>query len=174
MIRINLIQRKEQKSLNLKKDEKKNNVSLIKKGDIVARKSYNKDIIFIVNRIIKLKNGQSYVILKGVTVRIEADAPLEDIEKVDSSRVADAEKKIDELLKRRINNNRGNYRVYPIKPGKILHLDGDRKYSEKSARYYKKLGLEAIVKNIPESKQAMMVRPLLEKYNPDILIITRT
>lgn len=56
--------------------------------------------------------------------------------------------------------------------GKILHLDGDKKYSEKTVRYYKKMGLNAIVKNISESKQPQMVIPLLSKYNPDILIIT--
>ena len=49
---------------------------------------------------------------------------------------------------------------------------GDRRYSEKSAKYYKKMGLNAVVKNIPESKQPIMVRQLLEKYNPDILVIT--
>lgn len=64
------------------------------------------------------------------------------------------------------------YRGYTIKTGKILHLDGDRRYSEKSAKYYKKMGLNAVVKNIPESKQPIMVRQLLEKYNPDILVIT--
>lgn len=55
---------------------------------------------------------------------------------------------------------------------KILHLDGDRKYSEKSFRYYRKLGLNAIVKNIPESRQPKVVYKLLEHYNPDILVIT--
>jgi len=64
------------------------------------------------------------------------------------------------------------YRGYKIKTGKILHLDGDRRYSEKSAKYYKKMGLNAVVKNIPESKQPIMVKQLLEKYNPDILVIT--
>ena len=54
----------------------------------------------------------------------------------------------------------------------ILHLDGDRRYTEKSARYYKQSGLNAIVKNIPESKQASIVRHLLERYKPDILVIT--
>lgn len=34
------------------------------------------------------------------------------------------------------------------------------------------MGLDAIVKNIPENKQPNMVRQLLEKYNPDILVIT--
>ncbi len=56
--------------------------------------------------------------------------------------------------------------------GKILHLDGDKKYSEKSYQYYKKLGLNAIVKNIPEYKQPQIVYTLLKKYEPDILVIT--
>ena len=56
--------------------------------------------------------------------------------------------------------------------GKILHLDGDRKYSEKSYIYYKKIGLNAIVKNIPEYKQPRVVYNLLEAYRPDILVIT--
>ena len=59
-----------------------------------------------------------------------------------------------------------------ISTGKILHLDGDRKYSEKSRRYYQKVGLTAIVKNIPESKQPKVVYNLLKYYNPDILVIT--
>ena len=59
-----------------------------------------------------------------------------------------------------------------IYTGKILHLDGDRKYSEKSARYYSKMELRAVVKNISENKQPKIVVPLLKKYNPDILVIT--
>ncbi len=56
--------------------------------------------------------------------------------------------------------------------GRILHLDGDKRYSEKTIRQYRKMGLNAVVKNIPESKQPQLVIPLLQKYNPDILIIT--
>ena len=59
-----------------------------------------------------------------------------------------------------------------IYTGKILHLDGDRKYSEKSEKYYNKMGLNAVVKNIAENKQSRVVIPLLNKYNPDILVIT--
>ena len=57
--------------------------------------------------------------------------------------------------------------------GKILHLDGDRKYSEKAYAYYKKLGLNAVVRNIPENRQPYVVTALLNRHNPDILIITR-
>ena len=38
--------------------------------------------------------------------------------------------------------------------------------------YYKQLGLNAVVKNIPESRQPHEVYKLLKMYNPDILIIT--
>lgn len=56
--------------------------------------------------------------------------------------------------------------------GKILHLDGDRKYSEKAYKYYKKHKLEAIVKNVAEYKQPRVVYKFLEHYQPDIVIIT--
>lgn len=72
----------------------------------------------------------------------------------------------------RINNHKTEKRTFGIKTGRILHLDGDRRYSDKSAKYYKKMGLNAIVKNIPENKQSNVVRQLLKKYNPDILVIT--
>ncbi len=59
-----------------------------------------------------------------------------------------------------------------IYTGKILHIDGDKKYSEKSKLFYKKMGVDAIVRNISENRQANYVEPLLEKYKPDILVIT--
>ena len=58
------------------------------------------------------------------------------------------------------------------KKGKILHLDGDRKYSEKSYKFYKKLGLNFVVRNIPEYKQPFIIQNFLATYNPDILVIT--
>ena len=58
------------------------------------------------------------------------------------------------------------------KNGIILHLDGDRRYAEKSHRYYKKVGVNAIVRNIPEFKQPNMIKDLLFKYTPDVLVIT--
>lgn len=57
-------------------------------------------------------------------------------------------------------------------PGRILHLDGDKKYAQRAYNYYKKMGLKAIVKNIPESQQPIVIYNLLNQYHPDILIIT--
>ena len=56
--------------------------------------------------------------------------------------------------------------------GKILHLDGDMKYARKAEKYYREVGLNAVVKNIQEAKQPMVVKELLSKYKPDILVIT--
>lgn len=51
----------------------------LKVGSIVARKSYNKDIIFIIDKIIGGKGNSQIAILKGLTVRIVADSPLSDL-----------------------------------------------------------------------------------------------
>ena len=51
----------------------------IKKGDIVARKSHKKDIIFYVERIIKTQK-EEIAILRGLLERIEADSKIEDLE----------------------------------------------------------------------------------------------
>lgn len=140
----------------------------LKKGDIVARKSYGKDIIFYIKQILNLKT-KKIAILCGVNERIEADCELDDLEIIDYKTIKEKNKienkKIDfEIAKKRIMNK--------IVTGKILHLDGDKRYSQKSFNYYKKLGLNAIVKNIPEKNQSKMVYTLLRIYNPDILVIT--
>ena len=145
----------------------------IKIGDIVGRKSYNKDILFRVKNIINTKSGQ-IAILIGIIERVEADSNLNDLEKVSRKRINEdlnviqqrVEGKVEQLTKKEKTRNK-----YMI-TGKILHLDGDKKYSEKSYRYYKKLGLKAIVKNIPEYKQPKVVYNFLKIYQPDILVIT--
>lgn len=158
----------------------------IKKGDIVVRKSYGKDIIFRVINILN-KPEEKIAVLNGVIERIEADSKIADLELIDKQKVKDILRKMDIKLENRIEKSKQqwedrNYKIgvvtnqtrakEKIISGKILHLDGDRKYSEKSYRYYRKLGLNAIVKYIPEYKQPKVVYQLLELYNPDILVIT--
>lgn len=156
----------------------------MKKGDIVARKSYGKDILFIVKNIM---HTQKIAILKGVIDRIEADSPIEDLVIVDKQ-IAD--EKMEELHQKmhhkisKAKETRGiaDYQIGILTPnrrnkekiitGKILHLDGDKKYSQKSYYYYRKLGLNAIVRNIPEYRQPKVVYSYLKTYQPDILVIT--
>ncbi len=158
-------------------------MNVIKKGDIVGRKSYGKDIIFVVKNIYETTKGK-IAILTGLIERVEADSEVSDLELIDKKILKNNLKKLDDKLNKRINNAKtnDNYKIgifsknkrnqERIVTGKILHLDGDKKYSEKSYRYYKKMGLNAIVKNIPEYKQPKVVYQLLKMYNPDILVIT--
>ncbi len=161
-----------------------------KKGDIVGRISYNKDVIFEIKNIIKLSDNREIAILKGITDRIEADSYLDDLELMDKRAVDIRMKLLEDKMQKRVEKclknpqycieiakkifglseeNRSSKVVYT---GKILHLDGDKRYAEKSVRYYKTLGLNAIVKNIPENKQATVIQNLLNRYMPDILIVT--
>lgn len=146
----------------------------IKKGDMVSRNSYGNDVMFYVKRIIKLSNKQKVAVLKGVNVRVEADAPIEDLKIVEKEEQDRQEKELEKRIRSKIEIEYRESRGKEIvKTGKILHLDGDKRYSQKSIMYYKKMGLNALVKNIPENKQAKVVYRLLSIYNPDILIITR-
>lgn len=102
-------------------------LNIVKKGDIVARKSHNKDVIFIVDMIIKNK----IAILTGVTTRLKADADISDLEILDKEEIEKFLNKINERLAIKTNIkpveknsifNRSNKVIYT---GKILHLDGD-------------------------------------------------
>lgn len=68
--------------------------------------------------------------------------------------------------------NKVLFRNFIKKYTKLISADGDKKYSEKSNIYYKKVGLNAIVKNIPERNQPIFVGALVKKYKPEILVIT--
>ncbi len=149
----------------------------IKRGDIVGRKSYNKDILFVVDKIIKSSNRNVVVLLKGLDIRIQADSDIEDLELIDKKTIENTEKVLENRFIEKLNSKqyeeqkskRSNKIIYT---GRILHLDGDRRYSEKSNVFYKKMGLKAIVKNVPEYRQVSVVSSLIDRYNPDILVIT--
>ena len=117
----------------------------VKKGDIVARKSHNQDILFLVEKILRSSCGIQIAILKGVTVRIVADAYIEDLDLLDIKEVDASLRSLDVRIEDRINNllKQSKKKIKDkkinfdnIKAGKILHLDGDKFYSEKSASYF--------------------------------------
>lgn len=146
----------------------------IKKGDIVGRLSCGKDIFFIVDNILTIGLNKQIAVLKGINIRVMADSPISDLEVISKSDILKNtiynDKKINEMIKKNYRNRKQTR--YITYTGKILHLDGDRRYTEKSISFYSKMGLNFIVKNIAEYRQAKVVIPLLNKYNPDILIIT--
>ena len=141
----------------------------IKKGSVVIKKSDKNKIIFIVEKI-KVEQKKKIAILKGVYVRIIEKLPVEELELVDRKFVNKYIEENTKILENKIYKRRNSYNN--IKTGKILHLDGDKRYMEKSYKYYKKLGLNAIVKYVPEEKQEYVIKDIIYKYEPDILVIT--
>lgn len=144
----------------------------IREGDMVRRISHEKDILFCVEKIIK-ENNKRIAILKGLTIRITTDSDVSDLEKVSFKEVRESLRSWENEIFEEDSLKKNKTRWGKVeKTGKILHLDGDRRYAEKSERYYRKNGLEAVVKNIKESEQARLLGNFIEKYKPDIVVIT--
>lgn len=159
----------------------------MKVGDIVARKSYKKDIIFKIISIVVDEDGRQKAILKGVAFRVIADAYMDDLVLLKPPDVKQIliDKNVESILYRSLkkakdrekNNMRGalkyktNLNIYGI-PGKVLQIDGDKDYLKICLDVYSQLGIPTVGVAIPEANQYKEIRALLEKHNPDILVIT--
>lgn len=162
-------------------------------GDTVVRKSYGKDITFKIIDI-KEKDGNIVYILKGINIRIIADSPKNDLEEVDNEFLGSKEKilnsRINETIKKAINTRGGdssdnsfmrstknqkhshNKELLFGRPGKILHVDGDKDYLETCLKVYKQLSLDAIGRCINEKDQASVIVDLVKEIRPDIVVLT--
>lgn len=92
----------------------------VKKGDIVGRYSYNNDILFFVDKIIKVNKTEKIAILKGLNIRIEADAEIQDLRKFDAKEAEELIRGIENKSYKQITNTHNKTLEYT---GKILHLD---------------------------------------------------
>lgn len=130
-------------------------------GDEVTRKSYNNDIVFIITDI---RDDVYY--LKGVSVRLYADSFRDDLVLYSGNNDIDSFRpSIDDY--RNLDRNE-----YFYLPGRILHLDGDEDYLNKCMKFYKVNKIIANGLYIPEDLMSTRVNELLEKYTPDILVLT--
>lgn len=129
-------------------------------GDLVTRKSYNNDIIF---KIIDI-NDDNYI-LKGISVRLCADSFIEDLKAVTSDIDNDFNPELNEY--RTLDRNE-----YFYLPGKVLHIDGDVDYLKKCMDFYDKNKIKAYGLYLNEDDFADKIEELLNKYRPDILVLT--
>lgn len=159
----------------------------MKVGDIVVRKSYNKDIIFKIIGFNIDDGNRKLAIIKGVAFRIIADAYIEDLEIAKASDINNIliDRNVENLLYRSVKKakerekkyirgsqkSQTNSNVYGI-PGKVLQIDGDKEYLKICLDVYTQLGIPAVGVAISEPNQHKEVRALLEKHNPDILVVT--
>lgn len=171
----------------------------IKPGDIVARKKYGKDLFFKVKALILTDTGNTTALLRGINVRLIADAPLEDLELQPAEEVlryrhADIQKhtgcfrriirrrqaekdlfREDTLAAKEIKaDKRGSTSGdnFFEAPGRVLHIDGDEEYLEKCLYAYKQLKLPVRGVHVSEELQGKKVKELLQEHTPDILVLT--
>ena len=130
----------------------------MKIGDIVVRKSYDKDIIF---RIIDIKEvrGKVYCILKGLSIRIIADSPKDDLEVVDYVYVEEKEK----ILNNRVNE--------AMKKAKEVIKEVSEEFAEWTGRkyeFFEKYKLDDEILNESRKRYLYYHRQLFEKKKEQI------
>lgn len=136
----------------------------MQKGDIVGRKSYNKDIIFVISEI-----KSDLAILQGLYVRLVADSPINDLVLIDEQSLILARKNDEENQKKIIE---GYQKKLDHITGKILHFDSDSFYLQKCLELYKSLNLYAFGVELSESLMADNVIDYINKIRPNVIVIT--
>ena len=153
-------------------------------GDLVTRRSHKHDIIFRIGSI----EGET-AILHGEDLRLEADAPLSDLEKVadrEIERYLETEKEqVDYSFrlfrqdyqmmkeKRHYEASEGYQKEnYFQLPARVLHLDGDRHYLKKCIDLYQRIGLQVHGLHILEADMPAEIAGLIKRIQPDLLVIT--
>ncbi|MCR4442106.1 MAG: sporulation peptidase YabG [Peptococcaceae bacterium] len=166
----------------------------IEVGDIVGRVSHGGDILFKV-RSIEEEGGEKKALLRGLDVRLFADAPLDDLVKKTPAEISKMRqeyiKKNSEAMRRiferRVEDKcrvflrsetttaglmRSEEREHFELPGTVLHLDGDKEYLDLCKATYSQLNITVYGFNVEEEKQPQVVVEYLKEYRPDILVLT--
>lgn len=142
----------------------------MKKGDIVVRKSYNKDLYFVVSR---LKDGIAY--LRCISHRLKADAPISDLISVKGEGFFGFKKLFHDDIAEKVKNiveEREDYRHNYLLPGKVLHIDADEGYLNMCLTYYEALKVPCVGALLKEIKQPDKITELLNEHLPDVLVLT--
>ncbi|WP_458411428.1 sporulation peptidase YabG [Schinkia sp. CFF1] len=157
----------------------------IKVGDMVARISYQQDLLFRVTEI-----NNTTAILFGEDVRLIADAPLLDLISIDDKEYKSRQKKEKEKVNKsnwlfrqdyNLIRQRNEYQasggyshneMFFQMPGRVLHLDGDPVYLQKCRALYERLNVPMFGVHMNEKEMPEKVGKLIDQIRPDILVVT--
>ncbi|TVY06810.1 sporulation peptidase YabG [Paenibacillus cremeus] len=163
----------------------------MKQGDLVTRRSYGGDVVFKIQDI----QQQQVAVLRGVELRLLADAPLLDLDTVPQldpfQSMGTTHPKWVESMRRTTlaaqdvstgagetpptANDKSKPKPRPAYfdlPGKVLHLDGDPAYLRKCMSLYGELRVPAEGYYVSEANMAEALYRLLPQTRPDIVVIT--
>ncbi|MDX8045689.1 sporulation peptidase YabG [Gracilibacillus sp. S3-1-1] len=154
-------------------------------GMLVTRFSYEHDIVF------RIKNIQDdKVVLHGEDLRLEADAPVDDLRILPEEDIRKRQEEIKEkeeysyrlfrqdyqLMKEKKNDEHRKIEPHEIQrfqlPVKVLHIDGDRLYLKKCIELYQRLGIQVHGVYVPEKELPLEMPALVKKIQPDMIVIT--
>ena len=158
-------------------------------GDLVIRKKHGGDIVFKVMGRDTDDGGREVYTLRGLHLRLLADAPPDDLERVDAEHLKqeiirnenvhnDSMRRV--MMRRSLEVEQREFsRAEPGKkytffdvPGRVLHIDGDEDYLKMCLKTYNQLNIQAEGRYIEEEKQPDSVLALLKEVRPDILVVT--
>lgn len=152
---------------------------MFQEGDIVARRSHRQDIYFRIIRMETGLNGEHYAVLKGINLRLLADAPVTDLVSKSLLDVAHYQRRDSREIYQKLNLvvqqrkvNRQEQGEYFEVPGRVVHLDGDEEYLSQCLKTYKQLGLEAKGICKSETEQPKVIYQVLKENPTDILVLT--
>lgn len=158
-------------------------------GDIVARHSYNYDVMFRVIDI-KDKEGGNQVELSGEELRLLADAPISDLTVINDHELQQRRKKTKKKEDDSFRLFRQDYQLLKLKreytatggyakentffelPGRVLHIDGDPHYLKKCLELYEKLGVPVYGQYMKEAEMVNEVGGWIKKIHPNIVVLT--
>ncbi|WP_182201622.1 sporulation peptidase YabG [Paraliobacillus salinarum] len=154
-------------------------------GDIVTRNSYSNDVLFRINHI-----TNHVAVLYGEDIRLEADAALTDLKKVQEREMQHWKSKEKEKADYSFRLFRQDYQLMKEKrnyestagyhqdanyfqiPARVLHLDGDKLYLKKCIDLYQRLGLQVHGLYCDEREMPGEMERLITKIQPDMIVIT--
>ncbi|MFD1362592.1 sporulation peptidase YabG [Lentibacillus salinarum] len=154
-------------------------------GERVTRTSYHHDLLF---RIATISGDMA--ILHGEDMRLAADAPLDDLVRVNEKELAKRKKQGKEqeefsyrlfrqdyqLMKEKRDYQSGNGYQHSAGlfqlPARVLHIDGDRTYLRKCTELYNRLGLDVHGVYVHEKEMPQEIGSLVDTIQPHIIVIT--
>lgn len=148
-------------------------------GDIVARFSHQEDIFFHVDQIHENLEGEAKAILKGLNLRLLADAPISDLIAKSPVEVANYEREDNKMIYQKLKKLTSQRKVelddksdfFEI-PGRVLQVDGDQDYLSQCIKTYKQMGIQAKGICKSEIEQPKFIRKILQENPTDILVLT--
>lgn len=148
-------------------------------GDIVARRSHHQDIYFRINQINTNVKGERSAILKGLNLRLLADAPVSDLVSKRPLEVANYEREDNKMIYQRLNKltcqrkaDQDDQSEFFEIPGRVLQLDGDQDYLSQCIKTYRQMGIEAKGICKTEIEQPKVIYKILQENPADILVLT--